>query len=63
MIDQKVYKIDYVSEFSEFLAELSTVDEPKSVARDSEIKTYSQVNKLRDTAGVTDSRNKLWEGF
>ena len=63
MIDQKVYKTDYISEFTEFFDGLSNVDEPKSFAKESEIKTYSQVNKLRDTAGVSDSRNKLGEGF
>ena len=63
MIDQKVYKTDYISEFSEFLNEISLKDEPVSIAKTAEIKIYTKVNKLRDNAGITDNRNKLWEGF
>ena len=63
MIDKKVYKDDYESEFTGFFKTLSGLKEPESVDVNSEVNTYSVINKLRDNADVADSRNKLWEGF
>ena len=63
MIDKKVYKTDYQSEFTEFFNDLSTKDEPKSEAMIAEQKKYSEINKLRDNVQKTPTRNKLWKGF
>jgi len=63
MTDQKVYKTDYESEFATFFKEVSIKDESESKAVNSEIKTYTKLNNLRDKADNPDSRNKLWEDF
>ncbi len=63
MIDKKVYKTDYESEFTEFFNSLSGIEEPESVDVVSEIKKYSKIDQLRDNAGKSNSRDKLWEGF
>ncbi len=62
MIDKKVYKDDYESEFTGFFKSLS-IDNSKSKGVNTEINTYSVINKLRDNADIADSRNKLWEDF
>ena len=61
MIDKKIYRTNYESEFTGFFKELTVADE--SVAVTSEITKFSKINKLRDNAGKADSRDKLWEGF
>ena len=62
MIDKKVYKDDYESEFTGFFKALS-IDDSESKGVNDEINTYSVVDKLRDNADITDSRIKLWEDF
>ena len=63
MVDQKVYKTDYESEFTVFFKELSSVDEPKSEAKQAEVAKYSKINKMRDTENKELTRNKLWKDF
>jgi len=62
MIDPKVYKTDYESEFTSFFKELPA-DQVESVDASVEKEKYSKLNKLRDKSGTADSRDKLWEGF
>ncbi len=63
MIDKKVYKTDYESEFTEFLNQISEKTEPESKNVNSERAIYAELNHLRDHADNPDSRNKLWEDF
>jgi len=63
MIDKKVYKIDYESEFTEFFKQISDKDEPESKNVNDERRIYAELNQLRDQADNPDSRNKLWEDF
>ena len=63
MIDKKVYKTDYESEFTEFFNTLSSKPEPESVAMTAEKAKYSKINKMRDTENKVSTRNKLWKGF
>jgi len=61
MVDKKVYKTDYQSEFTEFFEKLDVDSETVGVTEEREI--YDEVIRLRDTKGVKNSRNKLWEKF
>jgi len=63
MIDEKVYKTDYESEFTSFFKELSSKDLVESKSVNLEVETYSMLNNLRDNSDNPDSRNKLWEDF
>ena len=63
MIDKKIYRTDYESEITGFFKELSSADEPESAGVTYEVSKYSKIGELRDNAGNTDSRDKLWEGF
>ncbi|PCJ49914.1 MAG: hypothetical protein COA74_03725 [Gammaproteobacteria bacterium] len=63
MIDKKVYKTDYESEFTAFFNTLSSKKEPVSVAMDAEKAKYSKINKMRDTESKVSTRNKLWKNF
>ncbi|MFT5519883.1 MAG: hypothetical protein ACI9IA_000467 [Enterobacterales bacterium] len=63
MVDQKVYKTDYESEFTDFFKSLSSADEPSSTAKQAEIKKYTKINKMRDTENKVSTRNKLWKDF
>jgi len=63
MIDEKVYKTDYESEFTSFFKELSSKDLVESKNVNLEVETYSMLNNLRDNSDNPDSRNKLWEDF
>jgi hypothetical protein len=63
MVDQKVYKTDYESEFTGFFKSLSSTDEPISKDQQAEIKKYTKINKMRDTENKVSTRNKLWKDF
>ncbi len=63
MIDEKVYKTDYESEFTAFFKQISEKAEPESKNVNSERTIYAELNHLRDHADNPDSRNKLWEDF
>jgi hypothetical protein len=63
MVDQKVYKTDYESEFTDFFKNLSTTDEPSSIAKQAEITKYTKIIKMRDTENKVSTRNKIWKDF
>ena len=63
MVDKKVYKTDYESEFSKFFSEQTFENRNESIAVTSEIEKYSNINKYRDSSEHPNSRNKLWTGF
>ncbi len=61
MVDKKVYKTDYQSEFSKFSKDL--VQDQNNPAVKAETTKYSRVNDLRDNKKSQNSRTKLWENF
>jgi len=63
MVDPKVYKTDYESEFTGFFNDLSSNDEPISTAKEAEVAKYTKINKMRDTENNVSTRNKLWKDF
>ena len=63
MVDQKVYKTDYESEFTDFFKGLSSTDDASSKAKQEEIKKYTKINKMRDTENKVSTRNKIWKDF
>ena len=63
MVDQKVYKTDYESEFTDFFKGLSSTDEPSSKAKQAEITKYTKINKMRDSESKISTRNKIWKDF
>ena len=63
MIDKKVYKTDYVSEFTQFFNKLTVENNSDSVDVVAEVEKYNRINKLRDNPEYPDSRNKLWTDF
>jgi len=63
MMDKKVYKTDYESEFTEFFKKVSEKDEPEPKNVNREKKLYDELNHLRDNADNPEGRNKLWEDF
>ena len=63
MIDNKVYKTDFQSEFSEFFKTVSDETKAESEAVISEVNTYSKVNQLRDNVDTSAHRFRIWEGF
>jgi hypothetical protein len=62
MVDKKVYKTDYESDFTQFFKKLD-IKSSDNPAVEAEVEKYDRVFKLRDTKNVKDSRTKLWEGF
>ena len=63
MVDQKVYKTDYESEFTDFFKSLSSTAEPSSKAKQAEITKYTKIIKMRDTENKVSTRNKIWKDF
>lgn len=63
MSDEKVYKIDYESEFTTFFQTVSVDNKTESEAAVAEVKKYKSLNKLRDNVSTKNTRNKIWEGF
>ena len=63
MVDKKVYKTDYKSDFTSFFQthEFKEPDTHKAV--NAEKDKYAGVFELRDNSNQKDSRNKLWENF
>ncbi len=63
MVDEKVYKTDYESEFTTFIKHYSACNGSQSEAVKLERDTYTVLNNLRDNPDNPQSRNKLWEDF
>ena len=61
MVDKKVYKTDYQSEFTQFSKELN--QNPENPGVKAETKKYSRIIDLRDNKKAKNSRNKIWENF
>jgi len=63
MIDKKIYKTDYESEFTGFFNELDSAVLNDSAGVKSEVSTFKKINDLRDNADGLGGRNKIWEDF
>ena len=61
MVDKKVYKTDYESDFTKFSKDLE--QDQNNPAVKAETVKYDRVNDLRDNKKAKNSRNKLWENF
>ena len=61
MVDKKVYKTDYQSDFTKFYKTMES--QPENPAVKAETQKYSKVNELRDNKKPKTSRTKLWENF
>ena len=61
MVDKKVYKTDYESDFTKFSKDLN--QDPNNPAVKAETVTYDRVIDLRDNKKAKDTRDKLWENF
>ena len=63
MVDKKVYKTDYNSEFSDFFSTLNSKEEPVSIAKQAEKAKYKRINMMRDKTNNSSTRTKLWKEF
>lgn len=61
MVDKKVYKTDYQSDFTKFYKTMDA--QPDNPAVKAETNKYSKVNSLRDSKQAKTNRAKLWENF
>ena len=63
MVDKKVYKTDYKSDFTSFFQKQEFKEPDTNLAVNAEKDKYDEVFDLRDNSNQKDSRNKLWENF
>lgn len=61
MVDKKVYKTDYESDFTKFSKGLD--QDQNNPAVKAETVKYDRVIDLRDNKKAKNNRNKLWDNF